>query len=100
VSREREEQGSRSKSEKTLILDYLMIQCYAFSIRIEVFSTPGTGQEAYFFWQQLLLPVAVGIGSTRHRANCERDMHEHDDRQNNWHITPCYMFGPAKVYTA
>ena len=40
----------------------------------------GLGKKHIFFWQQLLLPVAVGIGSTRHRENSERDMHEHDDR--------------------
>ncbi len=36
---EREEEGSRKKSESSLILDYLTIQCYAFSVRIDVFST-------------------------------------------------------------
>ena len=36
---EREEQRSRSKSESSLILDYLTIQCHAFSVRIDVFST-------------------------------------------------------------
>ena len=36
---EREEEGSRKKSESSLILDYLTIQCYAFSVKIDVFST-------------------------------------------------------------
>jgi hypothetical protein len=36
---EREEQESRKESESSLILDYLTIQCYAFSVRIDVFST-------------------------------------------------------------
>jgi len=36
---ESEEEGSRKLSESSLILDYLTIQCYAFSIRIDVFST-------------------------------------------------------------
>jgi hypothetical protein len=36
---EREEEGSRKKSESSLILDYLTIQCYVFSVRIDVFST-------------------------------------------------------------
>ncbi len=30
---------SRSKSESSLIVDYLTIQCYAFSVKIDVFST-------------------------------------------------------------
>ncbi len=30
---------SRSKSKSSLILDYLTIQCYAFSVKIDIFST-------------------------------------------------------------
>ncbi len=32
---------SRSKSESSLIVDYLTIQCYAFSVKIDVLSTVG-----------------------------------------------------------
>ncbi len=36
---EREEVESRNKSESSLILGYLTIQCHAFKVRIDVFST-------------------------------------------------------------